>query len=86
LPADVLVQQIEVDLQRPGREQPGEAQHLVGVERGRRGELRRGERDREQIEVAPAQIGENLRKIGRGVLGLEVGRGESPDRLDNAAL
>ena len=76
LPAGVLEQEVEMDLQRSGREEAGEPQHAVAVEHGQGAELGSGEGDREQVEMAAAQVREAVGKIGGAVPGLEFRGGE----------
>src|SRR6266700_7983661 len=72
LVVDILEQQIELDLQRLGRTTPRKTQHPLVIEGGRPFELRRHQRYREQIDMPPAQVREDEREIGGGVLALKT--------------
>ncbi len=76
LPAHVLEQQIEADLQRSCRKTPLQAQPFLGVKDRCGGELGGRQRGRKEIETPPAQIGEALREIGGSVVRLEIRRRE----------
>ena len=71
-----LLEEIEIDLLRAGREQAGEMQEAALIAGRNRGELRRQQRRAVEIEIAPPQVGKALRQVSRGVARLEIRRGE----------